>query len=140
MVVDRDGSGGRLQEWCAAVLEAGPAPITDQEIADIRYAITDAVDDIRGGLGWQELAHAAPRLAAEIGVFELLRTGHWLGRSKWLHRRLAALDASLADRLATATVAAINGRPDDLVTLAEERLGPVGGFLRAGYHQEGSTD
>ncbi len=140
VIVDRLGTAERLQEWCAAVLDAGPAPPTSQEIADARYGITDAVDDILGGLAPGEVAQVAPALAAALGRLELLRGGHWLGSGKWLHRRLAACDAELAERLADATVRAVSGNPADLVALAEARLAPVGGFLRGGYRQEGALD
>ncbi|NIS30718.1 MAG: nucleotidyltransferase domain-containing protein, partial [Actinobacteria bacterium] len=56
VIVDRLGTAERLKEWCAAVLDAGPAPPTAQEIADARYGITDAVDDIVGGLEPGEVA------------------------------------------------------------------------------------
>ncbi|UQU63340.1 nucleotidyltransferase domain-containing protein [Couchioplanes caeruleus] len=126
------GDPRRWQTHCAAVLAAGPAPLTADERDRIRYHLTDLLDDLRhatdpgertviGTAAWTSVAHQALALA-----------DHWTGTSKWLLRELRDLDSELAGRWLSAhnDTAAIEA-------LLEEILDRHGGLLFDGFHVAG---
>jgi hypothetical protein len=135
MVATGTPVAGDPAEWisrCAALLAAGPGPLTTAEIERERYVLTDLIDDLESaadpgervviaGAGWISAGTAALRLG-----------DHWVGRGKWLLRELRDMDPALAaDWLGAA------GDPEAIVAFARRVLEPVGGELYDGYRALG---
>jgi len=82
-----------------AVLDAGPTPRNEQELNALRYGLTDAYDDLRDTADECEqltVAGVVVEMAADL-LCEL--RGRWIGRSKWLPRRLHEAGSELGPRL-----------------------------------------
>ena len=131
-------AGTDLAAECAAVLEAGPGPLPEADLAQARYALTDLLDDLAGdgsgGPGATAVAVEVWRCTAEL---LLASSARWSGTGKWLVREVGALDTDLGTsylpRLETGLRAALAGSAAPLTTVADEVLDRVGGRLWAGY-------
>jgi predicted nucleotidyltransferase len=124
----------------AAHLARGPAALAVAELERRRYAITDGLDDLGDAADAgdaDERDAVAGMLLVGVGELALAARRQWLGRGKWLIRRLRAVDRPLADRLLAAHRRVVgNGVVDDLITVADEVLAGVGGRLSEGYYAD----
>jgi hypothetical protein len=123
-----------LKTRAAAILTAGPPPLTSDEDGQLRYAVTDLVDDIRSPRSDVELTASGARLYEELANYHLRATRQWSASRKAIPRALERADAALAARYARA-FADLFERHDGstVIALAEELLRPSGGFLFDGY-------
>ena len=128
----RDEHARRTRSQCARVLAAGPAPLTDAELASARYGLTDTLDDLTHALDAGErtaIAAAAWIRSAEVA---LAVARHWTGSGKWLLRELRDMDSRLAARWVAAA-----GDPLATAAFLRDVLDRTGGPLFAGYHVGG---
>lgn len=141
VLVDREGSGVRLQEDCRQQAVAGPGAMPQNEIDVLRYAVTNLVDDLEPGIDPQERTAIATLLWSSAAQLLLGANHRWNGTGKGLVRELVALDAVLGTswtgRLDDGLRCALDGETGDLVVAAEEVLGLVGGRLLEGYRVPG---
>uniref|UniRef100_A0AAU2VEM7 Transposase n=1 Tax=Streptomyces sp. NBC_00003 TaxID=2903608 RepID=A0AAU2VEM7_9ACTN len=70
------------------------------ELEDRRYALTDALDDLRGCTDPKERTYLVAALLQRASELALLTGGHWLGDGKWLSRRLATANPPAGRRTA----------------------------------------
>jgi predicted nucleotidyltransferase len=123
-----------LQREAATFLAVGPPALTTVELERLRYALTDALDDLSDADDPGERDILAGAVLVGAAELALLSRRQWLGRGKWLVRRLRAFDGPLADRLLAAHRHAVaNGDPAELITAADDIVTRVGGRLAAGY-------
>jgi hypothetical protein len=134
------GQDPALVHECAAVIAAGPPPLTVADRDARRYLLTDLVDDLRGG-GSPPVVGAVA-VATWWAAIELLLAveGRWGGVGKWLAHELETYDAALATRFHSALVAGVAGDVDPLVRLAGEVLDRAGGPLWMGYRAAGVVE
>lgn len=132
------GNGAVLQEQCAAVVAAGPAPLTDAELTMARYTLTDLLDDLAGGADQELLDAIAIDVWRSTAELHLAVNRAWTGSSKWLIRELRQLDEAtngdVTSRLRVGLLAALSGTVSALTAVADEVLDDVGGRLWAGLH------
>ncbi len=141
LLIDTDGFGATIQDEARRLLEAGPTPLTDREREDRRYALTDQLDDLLGCQDGDELALIGARLLTSAADLVLLERRRWIGRGKWLQRRLRAAAPDLARELVDAyrcLVARNDTRP--LEQIVQRVLDQSGGPLREGYHRAAPAD
>lgn len=138
------GEGGAaIRLHCVRVLEAGPGPLEPDAIDAARYALSDLIDDLRGGATGPVGAAIAIETWRRTADLVLAAHGCWSGGGKWLMRELLRLDersggtwtATLDDALRSA----LGGDPQPLRTIAEKALSLVGGRLWEGYVQAGTS-
>lgn len=137
VLLDRDGHAARIAEECRAELLAGPPPLPAEQRENLRYALTDLLDD---------LADAPDRLEALAVGAEVLRAAAdllsdhhraWTGTGKWFPRRLLAADPDLGARLLAAhRTLGETGDPAALLAAAGAALALAGGPLSAGYRRD----
>jgi hypothetical protein len=141
-VVLRDTAAlaGRIRAEAAAILQRGPAPLTDDEVTGFRYRITDALDDLIGSSDEGERLLIASDLAAAATELILLSRGRWIGRGKWVIRALRQVDTGLAEALERSLLANAAGDREPLTHFAEEALRPHGGRLFEGYYAQGPRE
>ena len=141
VIVDTEGTAAALAEECAAILEAGPGPLSDADRDSMRYGLTDLLDDLADCTD-RVLAAVVAFAAFEAAAKLLLAVdGRWWGTGKWLIHELRERDAihgtSYALRLHAGLVSAVERDPVLLTVVAEEILEAAGGRLFAGYRLEG---
>lgn len=134
IVRDHEGVAQRLKQEARDLLEQGPPPLSKEEITQLRYAVTDLLDDFIGSVRTGESFFIASGLAERSSELMLSYHGQWIGKGKWVLRALHAFDPQLAQRLIAALASFCQqGKKDDLITFAQEALDLVGGRLFEGY-------
>jgi len=127
----------RLKEEAAATLAAGPPPWDDEHLGDVRYWLTDCVDDLRHPRSADELVATGARLYEVAADFFLRTRGLWSGRGKTIPRRLRETDADFAARFSRAfELLFVEKRQEEAVALVGEMLAPHGGFLFEGHRRD----
>jgi hypothetical protein len=119
------------------LLEAGPPPWNEDELALKRYRLTDWVDDMRHPRSGEELVATGAWLYQDAAEFYFRARGRWSAHSKTIPRRLRAEDPEFAERFVRAFEALFaEKRPDAAVALVEELLAPFGGLLFEGFRND----
>ncbi|MFF4341115.1 nucleotidyltransferase domain-containing protein [Kitasatospora sp. NPDC001540] len=136
VLLDRDGHAARIVADCRAELLTGPPPLGAEQRENLRYALTDLLDDLGDAPDRLE----ALAIGAEVlrAAADLLSDHHraWTGTGKWFPRRLLATAPDLGGRLLEAHRAlGESGDPTALGAAATAVLDLVGGPLSAGYHR-----
>ena len=126
------GDPAHWQRHCAAVLEAGPAPLTHEERQRARYGLTDLLDDLIHATDPGEQTAIAATAWTTAAQQALALSGHWTGTGKWLLRELRDLDHHLAARWLAA-----HGDSAAIESLIRDILDHHGGPLFDGYHVPG---
>jgi predicted nucleotidyltransferase len=122
------------------VLDAGPPELTPSQIEDLRYALTDLLDDFLGVTSPTEGIFSANALAVDIADFTLALNGKWLGSGKWVPRALRRFDPDLTDALVDALRAYYRTEEKGpLSQIAERTLDSAGGRLFEGYFRHAET-
>jgi hypothetical protein len=136
LLIDSDKFGATIQEQARRLIEAGPTRLTNREREDRRYALTDQLDNLLGCQDEDELVIIGAGLLHSTAELLLLERGKWLGRGKWLLRRLRDADPDLAQELIKGyrrLVVHMDTRP--LKRIARQALDQSGGPLMEGYHR-----
>jgi hypothetical protein len=128
LLTSDDPHAQQVRAECAAVLAAGPAPLTAEEHAWGRYRLTDLIDDLTHAQDPAERLVIAASTRTATAQQALAFADHWTGTSKWLLRELRDLDTALTDRWVAA-----HGRPDAITAIARDVLDNAGGPLFAGF-------
>ncbi len=151
---DTDGSGAQWQTTARALLAEGPSRLSGDDLATLRYAVTDLLDDVTHAHDGHERLISATLLADESARLLLHGSGHWWGRGKWVARELADLDRTedaaggggtgdhrntgWAARHEQALVTAAAGDVSLLLAFADEVLARHGGPLFEGHRLVGT--
>ncbi len=128
MLFDNDGRGGTMRTRLRGLLEAGPAPVSDAELAGFRHRITDGISDLSDPRPLGEVMFASARLVRAISELVLATNEAWVGEGKAIHRNLVAVDDDFAQELASAW-SKVGDDPSVLVAVADRVLEPHGGRL-----------
>jgi len=131
---DRSGAlTATAQQLAAEIIAAGPARWDERELRQRRYMLTDLVDDLRAPRSHAERVAAGARLYELLADCILRAAGRWSARGKSIPRVLGQHDAALAARFVAAFDALFAGDAGAVVTLVEDVLRPLGGFLFEGH-------
>ncbi|MCD2197053.1 nucleotidyltransferase domain-containing protein [Actinomycetospora endophytica] len=133
VIRDREGCMTRLRDLARARWSAGPPSLSDAELEDRRYRLTALLDDLADERDPVCLASLAAAAFPDVADLALASRRRWGGRGRWLARRLAEADASLADSLVTGLREALDGDAVALVGCGRAELDRVGGRLEEGY-------
>jgi hypothetical protein len=124
-----------------AALREGPPALTEAEMQERRYHITELIDDIREPRSRQELVASATVIYNELADFYFRSQRGWTGSGKAILKRMKKTDPALARRFAEAfDVLFSTGQPLRVIELAEEILAANGGPLFEGYKHEVPAD
>lgn len=143
VLVDRDGSGARLQRELADEVVAGPRPLTEVELASARYVVTDLLMDLEGTEQADDRVAVASRLWEEAAALLLTGAGCWTGTGKGLVRELRGYDRATGSTYLPALLDGLRGalaaEIGPLVAVCDEILSAQGGRLFDG-HRLGGVD
>ncbi|WP_327325128.1 nucleotidyltransferase domain-containing protein [Streptomyces sp. NBC_01210] len=132
LLFDKDGVGAHLAAEARKLTAAGPPAVSDEEIDDRRYAITDLLDDLVGSTDQSEQLFIATELVRRTGELALAAGGSWSGGGKWLARRLETTAPGLSMRLHDGLREVLAGRIQPLMAVVDEVVEHVGGRLWVG--------
>lgn len=131
---DRDQLAQRIKNEARQLLEQGPAPLSAAEITQLRYQLTDALDDFVGSERRGESYFIANEVAVLASELVLSYHRQWIGKGKWVLRALQAFDPQQAELLTVALETFYQqGTKEDLISFAQDALALVGGRLFEGY-------
>jgi hypothetical protein len=128
VLADANGNAADVRNRARSILATGPPPVTQAELDERRYGVTDLLDDLAGSTDLGETAVICWNLWVATAELALIRAGAWLGTSKWLLRELRATEPYLADRMVSAI-----GDSKQVTELADEVLDRAGGRFWAGF-------
>lgn len=139
------GQGGAtIRRHCESVLTAGPGSLAPEAIDAARYALSDLLDDLRGGATGPVGAAVVIETWRRTADLILGAHGCWTGGGKWLMRELLHLDESSGTTWTTmldeALRSALAGNAQPLQTVAEAALSLLGGRLWEGFSQAGPIE
>jgi hypothetical protein len=130
VVVDTTGSSRELKELARSLLAAGPPALTSAEHSQIRYHISDLLDDLRTPRAPVELLAIGARLFEILADYQLRARQHWSGKGKSLAYALSREEGDLSNRYADAFGRLfISGESEMVVALVRRVLEPYGGPL-----------
>lgn len=119
------------------VLMMGPPALSEEDIEDRRYHISELIDDLREPRTRHELNAAGARVYGELADFYCRSKGYWTGAGKGLLKRMKASDPALARRYSDAFDQLFqHGQQGAVIHLTEELLAPFGGMLFENYRRE----
>ncbi len=131
----------KAKSFAEELLKSGPAPLSDEELRLRRYFITDRIDDIRAPRSKGELIATGTQLYSAISDFYFRSRGLWSADGKTIPRKLKDQNPQFHDEFTEAFRALFeNGDQSKVIKLAEEVLGPTGGFLFDGLKLEAPKD
>ena len=121
-----------LQNKARETLAAGPAALSEEEINNRRYGLTDLLDDMESPKNSAELYGTLSVLYQKLADFHLRANRHWSGGSKALTRALKKAFPDLATEYEAAFRSAFAEDTKPLSVLADKLLQPFGGRYWAG--------
>jgi len=134
---DKGGIATLLKQEARHLFEAGPPPLSSEEIRHLRYTLTDAINDLHGASHPVEALVIAQQIANLAIELFLGHHRQWTGYGKWALRALRAFDPPMADRCESAILSlAHSGERLPLLEFAQEVLDLEGGPLFEGYRLE----
>ena len=131
---DAWGEAADLQREARAVIDAGPAALTNEERLERRYALTDLLDDLRGSTNQIEIVFIAGQLLEMAGERVLVSERRWTGAGKWLARHLNDAPGEFANQLASALRTLVaTGDKQPMISVVNEVLEQAGGPITEGF-------
>jgi hypothetical protein len=131
------GMADRIKTQAHNLLLMGPKPLSQKEIDDRRYFISDLCDDLRTPRSFDETIATAGKLYQELADFYLRSRGHWSAKGKSIPRVLKRVAPEFAYRFSQAFKLLYSSEMTyTVISLAEEILRDHGGLLFDGYRRE----
>ncbi len=120
------------------LLAAGPPALTPEESGQMRYRVTDLLDDLIGSEDQAETLFITAELASAVPQLVLAHQRCWLGRGKWAVRAFRDRDAAAASEWTSAVKIVITtGNKKPLIALVERSLESAGGRNFEGWYVPG---
>jgi hypothetical protein len=133
-VPERSEFSQRLKQLAISVIDS-PAPKLDEEsLRQMRYNITNLIDDIRHPRSKTEVIATGTALYDVLANCYLRTNGFWTAKAKSIPRKLKLADIEFSLRYcASFEKLFAGGQTAEIIALAEEILKPIGGFLFEGH-------
>jgi hypothetical protein len=138
VVRDTGALASRMREEARVLFTTGPPPLSDSEREELRYGLTDVLDDLIGTENRAEGLFIAYQVAEASAILLLLINQRWIGRGKWIVRALRRCDEHQATRLDAALSEYY--RVSDktaLIAFARQVLEQAGGPVFEGFYRPG---
>ncbi|MFD1020858.1 nucleotidyltransferase domain-containing protein [Thalassobacillus hwangdonensis] len=117
-------------------LTGGPNPLPAEKLNDIRYEITDYLNDLDASDHHAENIFIVHALIGSLHRFILRANNEWTGEGKWMYRALHRYDKSLTDNFVRCIMDyQFNQSKDSLIEFADQVIAPFGGRLFDDYSQ-----
>jgi hypothetical protein len=131
---DHDDFARNLKEKAIRFLERGPDPLTEQQINQYRYVITEWRDDLIDSKSYEEGLFIAYELAAKTAELFLAYNRQWIGERKALYWALQRSEHQIAKQLIVDLEFFYRtGEKERVIAVIGTILDLVGGKLYEGY-------
>lgn len=118
-----------------------PPKISKQKLDQMRYGITDLINDLRMPRSNEESTATATELYNEIADFYFRANGLWSAKNKGVPRILQKNDPELCKEYCESFEALfVRGNQEKVIKLTEKILNPHGGFLFEGVKLDAPKD
>jgi hypothetical protein len=115
------------------MIDSGPPVLSEKEIEDCRYSITDSLDDLDENRSALERFGTLSNLYHQMGDLYLRGKGLWSGQGKSLGRLLRRADVNFSEEFEVAFEKAYQGDLLAVRNISEDVLNIYGGRLFEGY-------
>ncbi|SFF79357.1 Nucleotidyltransferase domain-containing protein [Halobacillus alkaliphilus] len=135
MVIKGGREAEKMIEEAKKSLIEGPCALPLNKLNELRYAISDNLDDLEGSERPEEDIYSVSSLTESLHQFILRSNQKWAGEGKWMYRSLRDYDEALAVRL-TECLQSFYTRQEkgELIRFVDEILAPHGGRLFHDYY------
>lgn len=130
----------KLKSLAHQVLDAGPAKYSEDQFKNIRYTLSDLLDDLRSPRNNFEAKAIAAKLHEQLGNFWFRAQGQWSATAKHIPRRMYKLDPDFTKLWEHAFDRAFCGKSSELIELTEKVLKDYGGYIFDGYRRDAPKD
>jgi predicted nucleotidyltransferase len=119
----------------------GPNKPTDLELLNLRYGITDLIDDVREPKNNFELISTGTRLFEVLSEFIFKTNNSYSGKGKWISRRIKEIDSDIHSRFFNAFEQLfVNKDSSEVISFCENYLAKHGGFLFDGHRLDAPSE
>lgn len=131
----------QVKQMAQAALREGPPALSDEDLQDRRYHISEILDDMREPRNRHELVASASLLYLELADFYFRTKLSFTGSGKGLVRRMKRADPAFARRFADAFDDVFStGQSARVIAMAEDLMSENGGLLFEGYRRDVPVD
>ncbi len=130
-----------MKTMAKTTLQDGPPALTDEEVQDRRYHISELLDDMRDPRNRQELVASATLIYNELADYYFRTRRGWTCSGKAIMKRMKRTDPPFARKFGEAFDELFaTGKSSRVIDLAEELMAPQGGCLFEGYRRDTPAD
>lgn len=130
-----------LKQLAGSVINSPPPKISEENLRQMRYNITNLVDDIRHPRSKAETTATGTVLYDALANCYLRANGFWTAKGKSIPRKLKSANTEFCSRFCDGFEKLFaDGKVEEVIALAEEILNPVGGFLFEGHKLDAPAD
>lgn len=130
-----------LKQLAASVINSGPPKLDEESLRQMRYNITNLIDDIRHPRSKTELVATGTALYDALANCYLRTNNFWAAKDKSIPRKLKQANPEFSLRFCSNFERLFaDGQTEEVIALSEEILEPVGGFLFDGHKLDAPSD
>lgn len=130
-----------LKQLAASVINSSPPKLDEESLRQMRYNITNLVDDIRHPRSKAELVATGTALYDALANCYLRTNGFWTAKDKSIPRKLKLANPEFSLRFCDYFEQFFaDGQTEEVIALSEEILEPIGGFLFSGHKLDAPSD
>jgi hypothetical protein len=124
----------KLKDLATTVINNGPTKLSDDEKKNLRYTVSDILDDLRAPRTTFEGMVLVGKLHGVLAFFMLRSKNTWGASAKHIPRRLKKLCPDFYTEWESAFTQGFRGNFAPVIQLTEKVLSENGGYLFDGYH------
>lgn len=124
----------RLKQFAASVINSRPPKLSEEDLRQMRYDITNLIDDLRHPRSKIEAVATGTDLYVVLANCYLRTNDLWTANDKSIPRKLKLANPEFCSRFCAGFDDLFaSGQTERVISLAEDVLKPIGGFLFEGY-------
>jgi len=135
-ITDDESLANRIRQTAISFINKGPAKLTEDEMNNHRYTISDLLDDLRAPKNQFEGIIISGKLHGILAYYYFRYNGHWGAGTKHIPRQMIKLFPELFLKWESSFKKAFSGDFKQLIELTENILDQTGGYLFEGYKRD----